>query len=100
MNQKATDTKNEFVHILPNLRHTKTPMRLNPLMIMDINPLECPRCNGTMHAIAFIENNDVIQKILKHQGLWHMKHRQRLMARRLKPLSFTTIYQLPAWMIT
>jgi hypothetical protein len=28
-----------------------------------------------MHVIVFIEDNDVIQKILKHLGLWHMKRK-------------------------
>ena len=35
--------------------------------------LACPRCGGRMKVIAFIEppQGDVIEKILRHCGLWH-----------------------------
>ena len=34
-----------------------------------VDPLVCPKCNGQMAVIAFIEDSDVIKKILKHLGL-------------------------------
>ncbi len=39
------------------------------------DPLLCPRCGGTMHIIAVIDQPDVIEKILRHLGLWpHPAH--------------------------
>ena len=32
--------------------------------------LVCPKCNGNMKIIAFIEEEDTIRQILKHLGLW------------------------------
>lgn len=32
--------------------------------IYEVDPLVCPNCNGTMQVIAFIEDSDVIKKIL------------------------------------
>jgi len=41
--------------------------------VYEIDPLACPRCGGRMNVIAFIEppQRDVIEKILRHCGLWH-----------------------------
>ncbi len=33
--------------------------------IYEVDPLVCPKCSGAMRAIAFIEDPDVIKKILK-----------------------------------
>jgi hypothetical protein len=40
--------------------------------VYEIDPLSCPECGGQMKVIAFIEppQGDVIEKILKHCGLW------------------------------
>jgi len=38
--------------------------------IYEVNPLVCPKCAGPMRVIAFIEQADVIRKILEHLGLW------------------------------
>jgi len=43
--------------------------------IYETDPLCCPRCQGRMRVIAFIEDNEVIKKILKHLGLWEIKQR-------------------------
>ena len=34
------------------------------------NPLVCPKCTGQMKIVAFIEEDDVIVRILKYLGLW------------------------------
>ena len=41
--------------------------------VYEFDPLACPRCGGAMKVIAFIEppQGDVIEKILRHCGLWH-----------------------------
>jgi hypothetical protein len=38
--------------------------------IYEVDPLTCPHCQGSMKIIAFIEQEEVIKKILKHLGLW------------------------------
>ncbi len=43
--------------------------------IYEVDPLTCPRCQGQMHIISFIEAEDVIKKILTHLGLWEAKPR-------------------------
>ncbi|MCJ7538712.1 MAG: hypothetical protein MUO88_03510 [Desulfobacterales bacterium] len=48
--------------------------------IYEVDPLVCPKCSGEMHVIAFIEDPDVIKKILKHLGLWYVKRKPRPVA--------------------
>ncbi len=43
--------------------------------IYEVDPLICPKCFKKMKIISFIENEEVIKKILKHLGLWEMKAR-------------------------
>jgi len=38
--------------------------------IYNVDPLVCPQCHGRMRIISAIEQADVIEKILKHLGLW------------------------------
>jgi hypothetical protein len=40
--------------------------------VYEVDPLECPQCGGTMKIISFIERcqGDVIERILRHCGLW------------------------------
>ena len=35
--------------------------------------LTCPKCQVQMRILAFIEEEEVIEKILKHLGLWNLK---------------------------
>lgn len=39
--------------------------------IYEVDPLVCPKCSGAMRVIAFIEDPDVIKKILKHHERTH-----------------------------
>ncbi len=43
--------------------------------IYEVDPLVCPRCAGPMRVIAFIEQANVIRKILEHLGLWGSRHK-------------------------
>jgi len=51
--------------------------------IYEIDPLTCPRCQGQMRILAFIEDEEVIEKMLRHPfdcaqdrlGLWEAKAR-------------------------
>ena len=40
--------------------------------VYEVDPLACPECDGEMKVIAFIEppQGEVIEKILRHCGLW------------------------------
>jgi hypothetical protein len=41
--------------------------------VYEIDPLSCPKCGGRLKVIAFIEppQGEVIEKILRHCGLWN-----------------------------
>jgi hypothetical protein len=41
------------------------------LRVWHVDPLRCPVCQNTMRVIAVIDEPRVIQKILRHLGLWH-----------------------------
>ena len=43
--------------------------------IYEVDPLVCPRCQGTMQIISFIEDQSVIRDILNHLGLWLIRAR-------------------------
>ena len=38
--------------------------------VFEVDPLKCPKCGGTMKIVSFIEEDEVIRKILKHCNLW------------------------------
>ena len=57
----------------------KTPLSPSPILPENrhfgaAHPLACPQCGGQMKVIAFIEppQGDVIEKILRHCGLWQL----------------------------
>ena len=58
------------VRALPVVRARPGPCLFK--RVNEIDPLECPRCRGRRKVIAFIEppQGDVIEKILRHCGLW------------------------------
>jgi hypothetical protein len=38
--------------------------------VYEVDPLVCPQCSGKMRIISFIEDAAVIERILRHLGLW------------------------------
>jgi hypothetical protein len=42
--------------------------------IYHVDPLLCPKCQGTMKIISFIEEPDIIRGILKHLDLWEIRN--------------------------
>jgi hypothetical protein len=48
--------------------------------IYEVDPLTCPQCRGAMRVIAFIEDEAIVNKILKHLGLWDIKRKPRPLA--------------------
>ena len=43
--------------------------------IYEVDPLVCPKCQGIMRIISFIEDRQVIRNILTHLGLWLFRSR-------------------------
>ncbi len=54
----------------------------------------CPKCSGQIRVIAFIEEAQVIKKILKCLGLWNMKRRPRHRAN-APPIDLLHVYGDP-----
>jgi hypothetical protein len=42
--------------------------------IYQVDPLLCPKCQGAMKIISFIEDDQLIKKILSHLDLWTRNH--------------------------
>ena len=40
--------------------------------IYNVDPLLCPKCSGSMKIISFIDDSEIIKKILKHLDLWEV----------------------------
>lgn len=38
--------------------------------IYEVDPLTCSKCGGGMKILSFIEDPEIVKKILKHIGLW------------------------------
>ncbi|MFQ5904453.1 MAG: transposase [Candidatus Binatia bacterium] len=43
--------------------------------VYEVDPLVCPKCQGKMKIVSFIEDPEVIRKILVHLGLWEIPPR-------------------------
>ena len=43
--------------------------------IYHVDPLLCPKCFGSMRIIAFIDDEQLVKKILKHLDLWEVRQR-------------------------
>ena len=54
--------------------------------VYEADALACPQCGGQMKVVAFIEppQGAVIERILRHCGLWHPRRRGRRRARRVR----------------
>src|SRR5437870_2205105 len=42
--------------------------------VYETDPLICAKCQGEMRIVSFIDQADVIKKILRHLGLWEESH--------------------------
>jgi len=64
--------------------------------VYEVDPLTCPKCQGKMRVIAFIEDPSVIKKILKHLNLWELKKPPRSIAHappRIEPPTYDDAFQ-------
>ncbi len=53
--------------------------------IYNVNPLLCPKCLGSMKIISFIEDSEIVKKILKHLNLWDVKRKPQPRANVVHP---------------
>ena len=51
----------------PSIAHKRNWARLIQ-KIYEVDPLTCTKCRGRMRIIAFIEEPEIVKKILKHLG--------------------------------
>ena len=65
---EAPDTIAEFSEI-PASAAKRAWARLIK-QVCEVDPLVCPHCGGAMRILAFIEQPEVIEKILTRLGLW------------------------------
>ncbi len=49
-------------------------IRVEVQKVYEVDPLFCPKCQGAMSIISFIEELDIIEKILRHLGLWDLRN--------------------------
>lgn len=42
--------------------------------VYHVDPLKCPKCHEAMKIISFIEESDIIRKILVHLNLWDLRN--------------------------
>jgi len=63
--------------------------------IYNVDPLLCPICSGSMRIISFIEDLEIIKKILKHMDLWDVKRKPPRRAH-APPINVYSIYNEPA----
>jgi len=72
MRKKAENTEElpALIHTEPGRKQFRQNWARLIQKIYEVDPLTCPKCNGEMRIIAFIEQPLIIKKILKHLNLW------------------------------
>jgi hypothetical protein len=60
--------------------------------VYETDPLVCPKCSGEMRIISFIDQPEVIKKILQHLGLWEESQASPARDPPLKELTFDPSY--------
>ena len=71
--RKKAETDNTIPTIIQNKMSSKEARQNWARLIQkiyEVDPLVCPKCQGQMKIISFIEDFDIIEKILQHLGLW------------------------------
>ena len=56
--------------------------------IYNVNPLVCSKCLGSMRIISFIEDEQLVKKILKHLDLWNVRRKPPARAHGPPPENF------------
>jgi len=75
--RKKADTDESIPAIIPNEISSKE-FRQNWARLIqkvyEVDPLICPKCQGPMKIISFIEEIEIIEMILQHLGLWNIRN--------------------------
>ena len=74
--RKKADADDTIPAIMPNELSSKEARQNWARLIQkiyEVDPLVCPKCQGTMRIISFIEELDIIEKILRHLDLWDIR---------------------------
>jgi hypothetical protein len=75
--RKKAGTHDTIPAVIPNATSSKE-FRQNWARLIqkmyEVDPLICPKCQGQMRIIRFIEESDIIEKILRHLGLWDIRN--------------------------
>jgi len=75
--RKKTGTDDTIPAVMPNDLPSKESRQNWARLIQkiyEVDPLVCPKCQGQMRIISFIEELDVIEKILHHLVLWDTRN--------------------------
>jgi hypothetical protein len=85
---RKKQTGNTLIPSILELEDLKPNRTLTRLIqkIYEADPVTSLRCQGQMRILTFIEDEETIEKILKHIGLWDLKVRPPPM---VKALSIT-----------
>ena len=69
--QRSHEDKTEAINF-SNIKRKKFNKKWASLIqkVYNVDPLICPKCSGKMRIISFIEEESIIEKILKHLKLW------------------------------
>ena len=75
--RKKAEVDDDIPSVIPNEMSSKESRQNWARLIQkiyEVDPLICPKCWGQMHIISFIEELDIIEKILRHLGLWDIRN--------------------------
>ena len=94
--QEKTETswKPEVIEVAPPPVSKELKRRWSHFIrkVYEADPLTCPKCQGEMRIISFIDQPDVIKKILQHLGLWEESHAPPEKSQRKKEITFDPSY--------
>ncbi len=74
--KKEKPEKQEIIALDPQpvSKELKKPWSYFIRKVYEADPLTCPKCQGEMRIISFIDQPEVIKKILQHLGLCEEAH--------------------------
>ncbi len=78
----AQDSSDGIVKVIYQSKDAKTTKTFDALdwpallnRVNNVNPLVCSKCLGSKKIISFIEDEQLVKKILKHLDLWDVKRK-------------------------
>ncbi len=70
------DLKAQVIEVAPPSTSKELKKRWSYFIrkVYETDPLICPNCKGELRIISFIDQRDLIRKILEHLDLWEEAH--------------------------